>query len=194
MRSVIRALAVGVVGCVLACAQTTGTQRSAGTTVRGGQSAAERRVKLAVLPVDSDYYPKVASTINGLFRDVQVQGIDDYFMSKVTLEVVQLSIECVESSSACYTAVGRSLASNRLLLAQVTPLNPPPPGKPRKRDKNKEQDTSLKITITYFNVDDQTPSNVVDHTFKSEDEAAGGLCGLIQKGLQATLMSAQSPR
>src|SRR5437016_672783 len=79
-----------------------------------------KRVKLAVLPVESDSFPRLAASVNALLRDVQVRGVDDYFVSKVALEVVQLSIECVDSTSACMAAVGRSLASDRLLLAQLT--------------------------------------------------------------------------
>jgi hypothetical protein len=191
MRSTLRAVIV-LSCCALAwgCAQTAGTKRGGGTTAAGGP-AAERRVKLAVLPVDQDVYPKLAHTINGLFREVQVQGIDDYFMSKVTLEVVQLSIECVEPSSACYAAVGKSLASQRLLMAQVATLHPPQTGKRGKRDKAREVDTSLKITITYFNVEDETAANVVDGTFKNEDEAAGGLAEMLQRAVQGTSVASK---
>jgi hypothetical protein len=190
MRSTIRGLIVVCV-CALAwgCAQTSGGKRGDGTTVRGGNNPAERRLKLAVLPVDNEIYPRLAKTLNGLFREVQVQGIDDYFMSKVTLEVVQLSIECVEPTSACYTMVGKSLASQRLLLAQVGPLHPAPAaGKSRRRDKKQQEaaDGSLKVTITYFNVEDETPSNVVDGVFKTEDDAAGGLAEMVQKAVTAT--------
>jgi hypothetical protein len=188
MRSTIRGLIVLTV-CALTwgCAQTSGSKRADGTTAHGN-APGERRIKLAVLPVDNEIYPRLARTLNGLFREVQVQGIDDYFMSKVTLEVVQLSIECVEPTSACYTAVGKSLASQRLLLAQVGPLHPPPPaGKSRRREKRQEAaDSSLKVTITYFNVEDETPSNVVDGVFKTEDDAAGGLAEMVQKAVTAT--------
>src|SRR5262245_50766785 len=70
-----------------------------------------RRMKLAVLPVESEQFPRVARGLNGVFQDVRMKGIDDYFLSRVTLEVVQLSIECVEPNSACYAAVGHSLGA-----------------------------------------------------------------------------------
>jgi len=188
MRTPLRAAAV-ILSSVLAfgCAHQNGGGPSRPTSRRGGgDGPAERRVKLAMLPVESPEYPKVADGLNGLFRDVQVQGIDDYFMSKVTLEVVQLSIECVDPSSSCFTAVGKSLAAQRLLMAQISLPNgaaPPPRGRRRERERDKNRDRPIKVTITYFNVDEQTPTNVVDRTFKSEDEAAAGLSELLQQAL-----------
>ena len=85
----------------------------------GGQPRRRRRrgaLKLAVLPVDTDAFPRDRASLNGALHDVKVKGVDDYFLSKVTLEVVQLSIECVQPTSECYSAVGNSLSANKLLL------------------------------------------------------------------------------
>jgi hypothetical protein len=125
------------------------------------------RVKLAVLPVDEDQFPLVAKSVNRAFADVKVPGIDDYFVSKVTLEVVQLSIECVQPTSACYSAAGKSLAANRLLLAQVVGV-----GK-RRRDK------SVRVTVTLFDVDASEAVNVVDRVYKTPEAAAGGVADLV---------------
>jgi hypothetical protein len=193
MRAARRAAAVLLTSVLaMGCAPQTASGPSRGSPRRHGDNSAERRLKLATLPVESPEYPKVADGLNGLFREIQVQGIDDYFMSKVTLEVVQLSIECVEPSTNCYTAVGRSLAAQRLLMAQISLLGPPPlTGKVSKRirdkDREKDKDRSLKVTITFFNVDEQSAHNVVDRTFKTEDEASAGLAELLQQAI------AQSP-
>ena len=56
---------------------------------------------------------------------------------------MQLSIECVEPTSACYTAVGRSLTAQRLLLAQVAE------GAPKRHDK------SLRVTLTLLDVESE---------------------------------------
>src|SRR5262245_1905708 len=79
-----------------------------------------KRIKLAVLPVDGEASVKVATALNALLHDVQAPGVDDYFLSKVTLEVVQLAVECVRPTSECYSAVGKSLAAQRLLLGHVS--------------------------------------------------------------------------
>jgi hypothetical protein len=125
------------------------------------------RTKLAVLPVDADPYPLVAEALNRALHDVKVAGIDDYFLSKVALEVVQLSIECVQPTTDCYKAAGKSLAANKLLLAHVTPL-----GK-RKKDK------SVRVTVTLFDVDAGEATNVVDRVYRTPEAASEGAGTLV---------------
>lgn len=120
------------------------------------------RVKLAVLPVDADQFPQIAASLNNAFRSIKIAGVDDYFLSKVTLEVVQLSIECVQASSDCYAAAGKSLSANRLLLGRVVPMS------------KKKKDKSVRVTITVFDVDAGEAHNVVDHVYKSPELASQG--------------------
>src|SRR5215207_4365313 len=86
------------------------------------------KLKLAVLAVESDKFPKAAQAATESLAKAQVAGMDEVQVSKVSLEVVQLSIECTEPSPSCYEAVGKSLSANRLLFAQVAGV------KPKKRD------------------------------------------------------------
>jgi hypothetical protein len=125
------------------------------------------RIKLAVLPVESENFPQIAASLNKSLRDVKVKGVDDYFLSKVTLEVVQLSIECVQQTSDCYSAVGKSLSANRLLLARIAAV-----GK-RRRDK------SVRVTITLFDVDAGQAANVVDRVYKNPELASEGVQDLV---------------
>ncbi|HZS35654.1 MAG TPA: hypothetical protein VFF06_02450 [Polyangia bacterium] len=151
---------------------------------RRGQAMApsDNRIKLAVLPVESDAFPRAAAAINDLLRDVHVRGVDDYFMSKVALEVVQLSIECVEQTTACYSAVGKSLTAQRLLLAQIAPAGT------RKRDK------SLRVTITLFDVDAGAAANVADRTYKNEVEAMQGVSELLDQAVKPRASSARAAK
>jgi len=125
------------------------------------------RIKLAVLPLENDAFPQIASSLNRALHDVKVDGVDDYFLSKVTLEVVQLSIECVQPTSECYAAVGKSLSANKLLLGHIAPV-----GK-RRRDK------SVRVTITLFDVDAGEATNVVDRVFRSAEAASQGAADLV---------------
>ncbi len=125
------------------------------------------RIKLAVLPVDNDTFPQIAASLNRALHDVKVKGVDDYFLSKVTLEVVQLSIECVQPTSQCYSAVGKSLSANKLLLGHIAAV-----GK-RRRDK------SVRVTITLFDVDAGEATNVVDRMFKTPELASEGMQDLV---------------
>lgn len=142
--------------------------RAATTTTPAEVVAPKAKVKLAVLAVESDKFPKVAQAATESLAKAQVTGIDETEISKVSVEVVQLSIECVEPTAACYQAVGRSLAANQLLFAQIVP------GKKR----------ALRVTITLFDVEAGAPRTAADHTFASEREAAQGLDGLVAKATQ----------
>ena len=88
---------------------------------------------LAVLPAESSKFPHAAQAITDSLSKANVSGVERKQVSKVSLEVVQLSIECVEPTVECYQAVGKSLAANRLLFAQVS-------GKKRQ----------VKVTVTLF--------------------------------------------
>jgi hypothetical protein len=136
-----------------------------------------KRTKLAVLKVDSDQFPEVARALNNQMRDVHMKGIDDYFLSKVTLEVVQLSIECVEPTAACYTAVGKSLSADKLLMARIVP------GPVPKRVKKKDRVPAVNVTVTLFDVEAGSPVDAAEKQFKNAAEASQGLTELV---LQAT--------
>jgi hypothetical protein len=134
------------------------------------------RVKLAVLPVDSDMFPQIAASLNNAMHGVKIGGVDDYFLSKVTLEVVQLSIECVQPTSQCYSAVGKSLSANKLLLGHIAPAGR------RRRDK------SVRVTITLFDVDAGEAANVVDHIYKTPELASQGAQDLVAEAAQPVRM------
>ena len=122
---------------------------------------------MAVLPVESDAFPAVAEAINKAFKKVVVHTVDEYFRSKASLDVVQLSIECVEASDACYSAVGKSLDVNFLLMAQVSAAAKPAKG--------------VSIRMTLFNVDIGAPMTSVDRVFKKQEDAVSGIAGLISE-------------
>src|SRR5687767_11339584 len=121
-------------------------------------------VKLAVLAVESDRFPKVAKAATDSLAKVRVSGVDEVEVSKVSLEVVQLSIECVEPTVACYEAVGKSLAANRLLFAQINA------GKRR----------DVKVTITLFDVDTGAPKTA-QKLFPNERAATAGIDTLVSE-------------
>jgi len=125
------------------------------------------RLKLAVLPVEGDQFPRLAQDINGKLSKVQLTAVDDYFVSRATLEVVQLSIECVEANNACFSSVGKSLAAQRLLFAQLQ-------GGAKRRDK------SVKVVFTLFDVPTGQVARTAEKQFKNEDEAQRGFAELLE--------------
>jgi hypothetical protein len=123
----------------------------------------EKTIKFVVLPAESNAFPKAAQATTDLLLHAQIDGLGAAQVSKVSLEVVQLAIECVEPSIACYEAVGHSLAANDLLFAQIASV---------KRQQ-------LKVTITLFDVDAKTPRTKAEKIFASEDEATAGIAELV---------------
>lgn len=131
---------------------------------RGGASA---KVKLAVLPAESYKFPAAARAATESLTSAEVAGVDEREVSKVSLEVVQLSIECVEPTVGCYAAVGKQLAANRLLFAQIAP----------------EKRKKLTVTVTLFDVDAREP-RTARRTFANEKEASAGIADLVAEALR----------
>jgi hypothetical protein len=129
---------------------------------------AAKTTQLVVLPAESDAFPKAATAVSTALANARVAGVDGKKLSKVSLEVVQLSIECVDATSTCYAAVGKSLAADRLLFAQVDA-----------QDKHK-----LQVTITLFDVDGGVPAKVAKKVFASEADASAGAAALVGEAVQ----------
>jgi hypothetical protein len=145
------------------------------------QPAPPPRVKLAILPVESDAFPRLAAELNRRLQTVKIDGVDDYFLSKVTLEVVQISIECVEDSAACLSAAGKSLSSDRLLTGRIV-------GSGRRRDK------SVKLVVTLFDVPAGAVVHSAQRSFANEAGALQGMSQVLEQAVQpAGAREAQAP-
>lgn len=120
------------------------------------------RIQLAVIPAESDAFPRLAQAVSSSLADAKVEGVDRTSISKVSLEVVQLSIECVDASDACYQAIGRSMAANRLLFARI--------------DAARRQ---LRITVTLYDVDAKSAKRTAAKLFINEDQAVAGVAALV---------------
>jgi hypothetical protein len=128
---------------------------------RGGGSSG---VTLAVLPTESDRFQRAAEAITSSLADAKVRGVDNTQVSGVSLEVVQLSIECVEPSVRCYTKVGESLSANHLLFATISPAD-------KKR---------LRVRVTLFDVAKRAP-RTVQRVFSSEQDVSSKIGELVRE-------------
>jgi hypothetical protein len=135
-----------------------------GSPPKPAAPVAPPKIKLAVLMAESDKFPKAAQAATDSLAKVKLPGIDETQLATVSLEVIQLSIECVEPTPACYEEVGRSLTANKLLFAQIAA------GEKRKQ---------VKVTITLFDVDSKAPAGSSEKVFKNEKEAAAGIADLV---------------
>ena len=119
------------------------------------------KIKLLALPTESDAFPTIASAATAALDHAQVHGVDEHGTTKVSIEVVQLSIECVDPSASCYEAVAKSLAANKLLFAQID-----------------VDGTKPKVSVTLFDRANRAVRTVA-HTFATEADAVAGVDGLV---------------
>ena len=119
------------------------------------------KIKLLTLPTESDAFPTIASAATTALGHAHVAGVDEEGTTKVSIEVVQLSIECVDPSASCYEAAAKSLSANKLLFAQVDVDGKKP-----------------KISVTLFDRGNRAVKTVA-HTFATEADAVAGLDGLV---------------
>ncbi len=141
------------VGCYHAGAAPTTTPTTTPTPVE--------KVRLLTLPVESDVFPQIAKAATEALAHAQVSGIDEATTSKVSIEVVQLSIECVDPTATCYDAAARSLSANKLLFAQVEVEGKKP-----------------RVSVTLFDRAAKSPKTAM-HTYATVAAAISGIEALV---------------
>jgi hypothetical protein len=86
-------------------------------------SAPGKAERLVVLPAEGLPFPETASVLNQALTSARFSNVGEYVLAKVSMEVAQLSLECVEPSNPCYQSVGRFLKADRILWADVKSSN-----------------------------------------------------------------------
>lgn len=118
------------------------------------------KVVLVTLRAESDSFPAAAKAATSALSDAKPSGVDETVASKVSMEVVQLSIECVDATTACYEAAAKSLSANKLLFASIDSEGKKP-----------------KVAVTLFDVGKQPKT--AEKTFDNEAAAIAGVGGLV---------------
>lgn len=158
---------LGAISLVMAgCAHT-----QPAPAVAPAPTVAARR-ELAVIPAESDAFPAVARELTAQLARAKVAGVDETRLSKVSLEVVQLAIECVEPTGDCYREVGKSLAANQLLFARIDG---------RGAAKGAKAKRPLKVTVTLFDVDARAAARTAEREFATEADATAGAAALVEE-------------
>lgn len=119
-----------------------------------------------MIPAESDAFPGAARAVTAQLAQAKIAGTDETKLSKVSLEVAQLSVECVEPTAACYEAIGRSMAANRLLFARID---------------NGATKRQLKVTVTLYDVDASAELKTAERVFATEAEAQAGAAALVDE-------------
>ncbi len=126
-------------------------------------------MRLAWLPLDGLARPQVAAGFNQQLEAFRLPDVDRHTRAPVSMEVAQLSIECIQPEPRCYQAVGRQLQVERLLWAEVT--SPPAP----------KRNGPLKATVVLFDVERMVELHRVQQEFAGPDAAVAGFAALLQE-------------
>ena len=118
------------------------------------------KIVLVTLPAESDAFPQVAKAATTAVSGAKPVGVDETLASKVSIEVVQLSIECVDATTACYEAAAKSLGASKLIFASIDSEGRKP-----------------KVAVTMFDLGKEP--RTAEKTFDSEAAAVAGVAGLV---------------
>lgn len=112
------------------------------------------------LPAESDAFPGAAKATTSALSGAKPTGVDETVASKVSMEVVQLSIECVDATPTCYEAAAKSLSASKLLFASIESEGKKP-----------------RVSVTMFDLG-RSP-RTAEKTFDTEAAAIAGVSGLV---------------
>jgi hypothetical protein len=127
-------------------------------------------VKLAVLPSDPLQYADVATALDRQLAQARMSGVGPMVRAKVSMEVAQLTLECVSATDQCYTQVGRFLQVDRLLWGSIARVAQP---------------AGVHVTVVLLDVGRGTPLARAEATFPQSDAAIDGLRKLVDQATGA---------
>jgi hypothetical protein len=136
-----------------------------------GPAPSSRPARLAWLPVEPLASPEIAGVVNDALTRLEVAGATESVRAPVSMEVAQLTIECIEPTVACYSAVGRSFRADRLLWLEMAAGEASAPG--------------LRITLALFDVNRATFVRREAWRFASVAEARRELPASIERAVGA---------
>lgn len=149
---------------VVLCAALATACATAEPTPRG--PAPQRERILVALPVESDVFPRTATLVSDHLRRARVVGYAEPKLSKVSLEIVQLSIECFDPTLECYQTAGKHLQADAILFAVIEPT---------------AQKDELVITVSLFDVASKSWIRRAAKKFPTEDDVPYDIREVVSK-------------
>jgi hypothetical protein len=132
-------------------------------------AAPARPARLAWLPVEPLASAEIAGVVNDTLTRLAGAGAAESVRAPVSMEVAQLTIECIEPTVACYSAVGRSFHVDRLLWVEIAAKQAGAAG--------------LRITLALFDVNRASFIRRDEWSFASAGDARGALPSSIERAL-----------
>ena len=131
-------------------------------------TAASSSVTLAVLPSDPLLFADVASALDRQLAQARPSGVGPMVRGKVSMEVAQLTLECVSPTDECYAQVGRFLQVDRLLWGSIA---------------RGPQAAGVRVTVVLLDVTRGAPIARAEATFPASEAAIGGLQKLVDQAM-----------
>lgn len=164
------AIAFASLALLLGCAHE--APRSAAKRTR--KSAIVAPVRLGVLPPDEMRFADLAAAVSTALKKIRAEGSGPWtevVTTKVSMEVAQLSLECVAPTSDCYAAVGKFLQVDRLLWAQLS------------RDDDQK---SVKVTVELLDVGLGTGIGHAERSFPEHGPSTDELQQLVDEAMEGS--------
>ena len=118
------------------------------------------------MPADSLLFADIASALDEQLGRARVAGVGTTIRAKLSMEVAQLSLECVSATDECYSQVGRFLQVDRLMWGQIVRDVP---------------SSGVKVTVVLIDVARGAQLGRAEEVFPQNDAAIGGLRRLVDR-------------
>jgi hypothetical protein len=155
-----------LLGLLLGALQACATKSAPRAAAPRRSSATVAPVRLAVLPSDPLLFADVATALDRHLAQARPSGVGPMVRGKVSMEVAQLTLECVSPTDECYAQVGRFLQVDRLLWGSIA---------------RGPQAAGVRVTVVFLDVARGAPIARAEATFPASEDAIGGLQKLVDQ-------------
>jgi hypothetical protein len=124
---------------------------------------------LAWLPLEAFAQRELAEALERELAAAPVAGVGRRARAPVSMEVAQLSLECIDDEPRCYQVVGQQLGADRLLWAELVA---------RRRGPG-----PLRATVILFDVEGAVEVGRAEREFDGREAAAAGFAALVAQAV-----------
>src|SRR5262245_48546264 len=76
-------------------------------------------MRLVWMPLEERKFAELATSVNDRLGHASIKGVTEVVQAPISMEMAQLTIECINRSPLCYGAVAKKLNADRLLWADI---------------------------------------------------------------------------
>jgi hypothetical protein len=155
----------GLVGLVLGCAS---SKPPPPVVAPPPRVEATPPVRLVWFPVDARASSKeLVTATNDQLAHLSIKEVTQVAPAPVSLEMAQLTIECIDKTPGCFSKVGRSMNADRMVWA----------------DLERGGQGAVIVRVSLFDVTKGEIMKNANRTFPSPKEASDGVAGVVRDAL-----------